>query len=147
MNRDDTTQTLSPAGAASPTDGRVGELLQHITDDVKTIARDEIELVRAELSHSARTAITEASAALLGTIVALIGLSLLCVAAVVAVAPLIPPLWARLLIFAAVYLVIGGGVAAAFGRRIATDAAPDLAVVKYEAKRTIAGAKEAFAST
>jgi hypothetical protein len=148
VNRDDTTQPATSSAASGPTsNGGVGELLHHITDDVKTIARDEIELVRAELSQSARTAITEASVALLGAIVALIGLGMLCVAAVVALAPLIPALWARLLIFAGVYLLIGGAVAGAFGRRIATDAAPNLEVVKYEAKRTAAGVKETLAAT
>jgi hypothetical protein len=147
VNRDDTTQPATSAAAGgTPSDGRVGELLHHITDDVKTIARAEIELVRGELSQSAKTAITEASVALLGAMVGLIGLGMLCVAAVVAMAPVIPQLWARLLIFAGVYLVIGGGVAAAFGRRISTDAAPNVEVAKYEAKRTMAGAKEVLAS-
>ena len=123
----------------------VGELLSHITDDVKTIARDEVELVRTELAHSARTAVTEASVALLGAMVALIGLGMLCVVVVVALAPVIPQLWLRLLIMAAVYIVIGGGVAAGFGKRIATDAAPHLGAAKYEAKRTVAGMRDALA--
>jgi hypothetical protein len=131
---------VSAAESGSETNGRVGDILSHITDDMKTIARDEIELVRDELSHSAKMAITEASVAMLGAIVALIGLSLLCVAAVVALAPLIAPLWARLLIMAAVYLVIGGGVAASFGKRLTSDAMPHLGVAQYEAKRTMKGA-------
>lgn len=122
-----------------------GDLLSHISDDVKTIARDEVELVRGELAHSARTAVTEASVAMLGAIVALIGLGMLCVVVVVALAPIIPALWLRLLIMAAVYIVIGGGVAAGFGKRIATDAAPHLGPAKYEAKRTLAGMKDVIA--
>jgi hypothetical protein len=127
--------------AVQESNGRARELIHEILDDTKTIMRDEIELVRGELSHSARTAVTEATVAMLGAIVALIGLGMACVAAVVALAPLVPPLWARLLIMAAVYLVLGGGVAAGFGRRIAGDAAPHLEIPKYEAKRTFAGAK------
>ena len=128
----------------TPEANGIGDILRHVADDMKTIARDEVELVRDELAHSAKTAVTEASVALLGAIVALIGLGMLCVVAVVALAGLIPPLWARLLVMAAVYLAVGGGVAASFGRRIAGDAAPHLAVAKYEAKRTLQGAKEAL---
>lgn len=136
---------VSAADSGSETNGRVGDILHRITDDMKTIAKDEIELVRDELSHSAKVAITEASVAMLGAIVGLIGLGLLCVAAVVALAPVIPPLWARLLIMAGVYLVIGGGVAASFGKRLTSDAMPRLGPAEYEAKRTVKGAVEAIA--
>ena len=121
--------------------GRVGELVHRITDDVKTLARDEIELARNEIDHSAKLAATEAAVILLGAIVALIGLGMLCVVVVVALAPLIPQLWLRLLIMAGVYLVIGGVVAMTFGKRLKRDIVPDLKPARYEAKRTIAGIK------
>ncbi len=134
------TQTTAPTDG----NGRVGELLHRITDDVKTIARDEVELARNELAHTAKTAAGEAAIILLGAIVALIGLGLLCTAAVVALAPIISSLAIRLVIMAFIYLIIGGGLAGMFAARLKKDAVPDLKVPAYEAKRTVAGVKEAL---
>jgi len=119
-----------------------GELLHHITDDLKIIAHDEVELVRQELKESARNAAVDASAALLGGIVGLIGIGMLCVTVVAALAPVIPALWLRLLIMSIVYLLVGGGVATAFGIKLKNDAMPRLGVAKYEGKRAVAGIKE-----
>lgn len=126
-------------------EGRVGGLIHRITDDVKTIARDEIELAKHELAHSAKVAAIESGAIVLGGIVALIGFGMLCAAAVAGLEAVIAPLWARLLIMAAVYLVLGGGIAAAFAKRLKEDAKPDLTVPTYEAKRTVAGIKDTLA--
>ncbi len=104
---------------------KVGELVHRITDDVKTIARGEVELARGELERSARTAAADGAGALFGGIVALIGVGMLCVAAAVALAPVIPPLWLRLVIMAAIYLVCGSMAAGLFGRRL-RDAKPHL---------------------
>lgn len=149
MNLDDTPHADNAGAAADGTTeskGHIGDILSRISSDVKTLAHDEVELVRDELVHSARTAVTEASIAMLGAIFALIGLAMLCVVVVVALAPVIPPLWARLLIMAGVYLVLGGAFAVGFGKKLATDAAPELGVPRYELKRTIAGVKEAIQS-
>jgi hypothetical protein len=81
----------------------VGELLQEIGRDVKTIASHEIELVKNKLSQHVGQAIAKAAVAWLGATVALIGLAMLCVVAVVALEPLLPPLWLRLLVMALVY--------------------------------------------
>src|SRR5690242_4539379 len=123
--------------------GRVGELLHRITDDVKTIAHDEIELVRSEVEKTAKTAAVEAAVILLGGIVALIGVGMLCVTVVVALAPVIASLALRLLIMAIVYLLVGGAVAASVGARLKRDMIPDLKVPAYEAKSTVAGVKAA----
>ena len=123
--------------------GRVGELLHRITDDVKTIAHDEIELVKTELSHTARVAAVDAAVILLAGIVALIGVGMLCVTVVVALAPVISSLALRLLLMAVVYLIIGGAVAASVGARLKRDIMPDLKVASYEAKTTVANVKEA----
>ena len=122
----------------------IGDLLHRITDDVKTIARDELELAKAEVGKHAKLAAGEAALIVLGGIVALIGFAMLCTAIVVALAPVIASLAVRLVIMAGVYLVIGGVVAGAFAKRLTTDIKPDLAVAAYEAKRTIAGAKESL---
>src|SRR5258705_7465715 len=95
--------------AATQVANGASELLHRIADDVKTIARDEIELVTQELRHSAKLAANEAAIVVLGGIVALIGFGLLCVAAVVAIAPLIgsPPV--PLEVNAAGYPAVGRG--------------------------------------
>jgi len=122
----------------------IGDLIHRISDDVKTIATDEIELAKRELEHSAKVAATDGAVIVLGGIVALIGLGMLCAAAVAALEPVIHALSLRLLLMAAVYLIGGGIVAAAFAKRLKTDAKPDLAVAGYEAKRTIAGVKSSL---
>jgi hypothetical protein len=122
--------------------GRVGDLLHRITDDVKVIAKNEVELAKTELGHTARVAAGEAAVVVLGGIVALIGFAMLCTAAVVALAPVIPSLALRLVLMAFIYLIGGGVVAGVFAKKLGHDAKPDLAVPAYEAKRTIAGAKE-----
>lgn len=129
---------------SSPEDGtkeRVGELIHRITDDVKTIAGGEVELARTELTRAVKLAATEVGIILLGGIVALIGLGLLCVVAVVALAPLIPPLWLRLLIMAIAYLAVGGIVVGIFTRRLKRDAVPDLSTPVNEAHSTIRNIK------
>lgn len=123
----------------------VGGLLHRITDDVKTIAKDELELAKTELAHSAKTAAIESGVIVLGGIVALIGFGMLCVSAVAALGGVIPPLWARLLIMAVIYLVAGGVIVGVFAKRLKNDAKPDLTVPAYEAKRTIAGVKDTLA--
>ena len=125
-----------------PTNGEIGTLLHRISDDMKTIARGEVELVRDELQRHAKLVAVDAAVVLLGAFVALIGLGLLCVVVVVALAPLIPALWLRLLIMAVVYLVAGGAVAASFGKRMKTDATPDLTVPKVEARLTAQNIKD-----
>lgn len=134
-----------PTSTESDGDGRaIRDLLHHITADVKTIAKGEIELAKDELGHSAKAVATDAAVILLGGIVVLIGFGMLCVAAVAALQPLIHALSLRLLLMAAVYLVGGAMVAAVFAKRLKSDAKPHLAVSGYEAKRTIAGIKSSL---
>jgi hypothetical protein len=56
----------------NPESTGVGGLLHRITDDVKTIAKDELELAKNELAHVAKTAAAESAVVVLGGIVALI---------------------------------------------------------------------------
>jgi hypothetical protein len=113
-----------------------------MADDVKTIAHDEVELARLEIERSARSAAAHAATILLGGIVALVGLGLLCVSAVDALEPAIPQLWLRLLIMAGVYVVVGGGVAALFARRLPREATPDMRSVAKGAERTADAVRE-----
>lgn len=125
------------AGATSS----LGEVVRRIGDDVKTIASDELQLAKIELSRGMKTAAADAAAIVLGGVVALIGFGMLCVTAVVALEPMIPPLWARMLIMAAIYLVAGGAVAAIFTRKLKTDANPAKSDAVEEAKATVENIK------
>lgn len=129
----------------SESTSRVGDLIHRITDDVKLIAKDELELAKTELAHTARAAAIESAVIVLGGIVALIGFGMLCATAVAALEGAIPPLWARLLIMAGIYLVAGAIIAGVFAKRLKKDIKPDLTVPAYEAKRTIAGVKDTLA--
>jgi hypothetical protein len=124
----------------------VGDLIHRITDDLKVIAKDELELVKGEIQHTAKTAAFEAAVIVLGGIVALIGLGMLCAAAVAGLAGVIPSLALRLLLMAAVYIVAGGVVAGSFAKKLSKDIKPDTAVASYEAKRTIQGVKHELTS-
>jgi hypothetical protein len=128
----------------NPESNGVGGLLHRITDDVKTIALDELELAKNELAHVARTAAAESAIIVLGGIVALIGFGMLCASAVAGLEGLIHPLWARLLVMAVVYLVAGGIIAGIFAKRLQKDIKPDLAIPAHEARSTITGIKSAL---
>ncbi|HEY5945782.1 MAG TPA: phage holin family protein [Kofleriaceae bacterium] len=125
----------------------VGDLLHRITDDLKVLARDELELVKGEVQHTAKTAAFEGAVIVLGGIVALIGLGMLCASAVAALGGVIPSLALRLLLMAAIYLVVGGIVAGSFAKRLSKDIKPDTTVAAYEAQRTIAGVKETLSNS
>jgi uncharacterized membrane protein YqjE len=125
---------------------RVGDLLHRITDDVKTIAKNEVELARIEIENTAKSAAADAAVILLGGIVALIGLGLLCSVVVVALAPVIPQLWLRLLIMAVVYLALGGTVAGVFAKKLQKDIKPNLDLPAREAQQTVAAIKDGLSA-
>jgi Flp pilus assembly protein TadB len=102
---------------------KVAELLGDIGKDMKTIASDELELLRRKLATYIERTVARASVIVLGVIVALIGLAMLCVVAVIALAPVISALWLRLLLMALVYIGAGASVAVIYSRRISK---PDL---------------------
>jgi uncharacterized membrane protein YqjE len=102
----------------------IGDVVRRIGDDVKTIASDELQLAKMELTHAMKVVAGDAAAIVLGGIVALIGFGMLCVTAVVALEPVIPALWLRMIIMAAVYLLAGGVVAGIFVKKLKADANP-----------------------
>src|SRR5690606_13110880 len=77
----------------------------------------------------------------LGGVVALIGLGMLCVAVVAALEP-VWQLWFRLVLMAAVYLLIGGAVAVYFAKRLQRDAKPDLSRMRESTERTVQSLRE-----
>jgi len=128
----------------TPENGRrpIRELLRNIGEDVKTIASDEVELTRNELTKNIKIAVTEIAIMVIGAVVALIGFGFLCVVTVVAIEPIIHSLALRLLIVAIFYLVGGGILAGEFAKRLRKDAAPDMEPVVREAKATVESIKE-----
>src|SRR5262249_49391820 len=115
-------------------------LAKRVGEDLSQLAKDHVELARIELASSARKGVTDAAAGLLGGVVALIGLAMLCVTVVVAVAPAIPALWLRLLLGAILYIVIGAGVAVGFVQKL-RGAPLGLTHTKREAERTVRALK------
>ena len=120
----------------------IGELLRNIGEDVKTIASDEVELARTELTKNLKVAITEVAIMVIGALVAMIGFGFLCVTTVVALEPVIHSLALRLLIMAVLYLIGGGVLAGEFAKRLRKDAVPDMQPVVREAKESVAAVKE-----
>ncbi|MEO8551999.1 MAG: phage holin family protein [Kofleriaceae bacterium] len=107
-----------------PEPPKVGDLLKHIGDDVKTIATTEIELGRRKMGQYFERTIAKASVVILGAFVALIGLAMLCMVVVVVLEPVIPQLWLRLLMMAILYLGVGGGASVIYAKRVLNG--PDL---------------------
>jgi len=128
----------------TPENGRrpIRQLLRNIGEDMKTIASDEIELTRNELTKNIKVVVTEIAIMVIGATVALIGFGFLCVVTVVATEPIIHSLALRLLIVAILYLVGGGILAGEFAKRLRKDAAPDMKPVVREAKATVESIKE-----
>lgn len=132
-----------PNGDARP---GVGELVHRITDDVKTIAGDELQLAKIEIGRSLKAAAADGAMVILGGVVALIGFAMLCVAGVDALGAVIAPLWARLLMMAALYLIAGAVIASSFVKKLAADAKPDMSLPIYEAKATVDNIKDGLAA-
>ena len=114
----------------------LGDLIHRITDDLKVIAQDEIALARLELSEGLKAPAMDAAAIVVGGVFGLIAFGLLCVTVVVAIEPIIPHLWLRMLIMSGVYFVIGGIIAGYFIQRLRSDAPPQLSRTVHEARRT-----------
>jgi hypothetical protein len=132
MDRD-----LQSAAQLGTTPIPVGELLHDIGHDLQVIASDELELVRRRLTASVHGLLMDALGAALAGAVALIGIGSLCVVVVVALAPVMPALWLRLLLMAVVYVAVGGAAAYGFVARMRTHG-PDLSGAAREARQTIA---------
>ena len=121
---------------------KLGELLQDIGSDVRRIATDEIDLARGKLSSFLEKLILKVAGIIVGACVAFIGLGLLCLAGVAALAPVIPSLGLRLLLGAIVYIGVGSGLALMFAKRLSALHGPDLHKPIEEAKETAHAVKK-----
>ena len=114
---------------------KIGALARTIGDDLSNLAKDHVELAMLEAHQRFKTAVADATAIVLGGFISLIGLGMLCAAAVAALEPILPMLWLRLLIMAVVYVASGGTLTYLFVQRLRRDVPPKPAGV--EAKRTV----------
>jgi hypothetical protein len=121
--------------AATHEPAKVGELLKHIGDDVKTIAVSELELGRTKLANYLERTVLKAAVMILSAIVALVGFAMLCMVAVVALEPVIPALWLRLLLMSFVFIAVGGSAAYIFAKKMLGG--PNLANEVDEVGQTI----------
>lgn len=96
------------------------ELISRLTDELKTLVRDEMRLAQIEVSSKAKRAGVGAGIIGAGGLLALYGLGVLIAAAVLALA-LVVDAWLAALIVAVVILVIAG-VAALLGKNRVQEA-------------------------
>lgn len=113
----------------------MGDLIQDISDDLKLLARDELELARIELADGMKRPMADAGAIVLGGVLALIGLGLLCTTVVAALQPVIPALWLRMLIMSAVYFALGAALAGTFMKRLRRDTPAQLRHTAQQTRR------------
>jgi hypothetical protein len=132
---------MNQSQAANGDEVTTRDLIHRISEDLRTITRDEIELLRGEARRVARSAAADGAAVLFGGTVALIGFAMLCVAAVAALEPVLPSLALRLVVMAVVYGGIGGSLAASFALRLRRAVAPDVTIPVHEAKAVLQGVK------
>jgi hypothetical protein len=131
---DDATE---PAGnAVQGEDSGIAQLLHRIGDEAKALAKSELELARTELADNAKRPVIDAAGIMLGAVVGLIGLGFLCATLAVALEPLIPALWPRLLLVSGVYMASGTITVGVFMKRLRGDLLPAPARAKQQAERT-----------
>lgn len=133
---DEQTETRGPEQPAE-----VGALMRRIGDGLKTIAEDEVKLARLELLEEIKKPLASAGAIVLGGVIALFGIGLLCTTVVVALEPIVPALWLRMVIMSVVYFAAGWVVMQIYMKRFQVEATPSLPRAKREAKATVEAVK------
>jgi len=133
-----------PPSGGGPEDvpGIIGTLLGRITEDLKAIGRDEIALARVEIAQKVKATLLDTLVWILCGVIIAIGLAFLSVAAVDALAPILPPLWARLLVGAVLYLLVGGALLFGYARKLKRDIKPTPAQAVEQARQTVEAVKE-----
>jgi hypothetical protein len=90
-----------------PADAGTRGLIHRIMQGAQILLRDELALAKFELIRTGERTAAGIAALTLGGVLALISLSLLCMTVVVALQPLVPALWLRMLLMSAIYFCIG----------------------------------------
>jgi hypothetical protein len=103
----------------------IAPIVKRIGEGLKTLAQDEVELATTELFKEIKKPLASAGAIVLGGIIALVGVGLVCTTVVVALEPLIPPLWLRLAIMSVAYFAVGRVVMGIYMKRFELDATPE----------------------
>jgi membrane protein len=142
VERDLETRTGALSGTLAADEHKPSALAKRIGDGLGDLAKDHLELAKIEVGRSVKHGVMDGVAALLGGIVALIGFAMLCATAVVALEPLIEPLWLRMLLMSFVYLLAGGGIAAAFVHKLKEDVPPEMKRTRAQARRTVQALKQ-----
>lgn len=133
-----------PDGAAGPgaapegTERTLGQLVAAATQDMQTIVRAEIDLAKAELSASAKTAGMGAAMFAAAAVVSLYGIGFLLAALAWGLAQLGLMAWAAFLIVAVLLLAVAGALAL-LGKKA-------LAKMQPKPERTIANAEATIAT-
>ncbi len=138
------TQLESPRPALSPPP-HIGDILHRIVDDLKILAKDEVELARIEIEKSAKTAAADAAVVMLSGFSALVGMAFVGGAIIAALGPVISLLWIRCLIVAVLYIGGGALLGGYFAKKLSRDVTPDLAEPVAEAKETAEDIKQGLA--
>lgn len=114
---DGTRTTTTP-----PEEASTAQLVRQLTEQVRTLVTDEVELAKVEMAAKGKAVGVGAGLAGAGTVLALGG-GLAVIAAAIAALALVLPVWAAALIVAAVLFLVGGGLALA-GKKQITDGVP-----------------------
>ena len=137
-------QTTTPSPARSE-DASISELIQQLSEQTSRLARQEVELAKAEMTIKGKRLGIGAGAFGGAGLVALFGLGALTAAAILLLATAMSP-WLAALIVAVVYLAVAGGLALAGKSKVesATPPVPERAVasVKQDVEQTKLRAKE-----
>ena len=123
----------------------VGQLLESIGHDMRTIASDELEMGRVALAERLESLVAKIAIAMLCVIVGLVGFGMLCVTAVFGLEPVIHAMWLRMLIMSGVYIAVGGAAALFAARRIGRDKSGDIQHQLDEARDTVNAVKKGLA--
>jgi uncharacterized membrane protein YqjE len=104
-------------------DRSVGELVHLLTEQISTLARDEVELAKAELTRKGKAASVGGGMFGAAGIVTLLALGALTAAAILGLATLIDQAWIAAAVVGAAFLVVAGVLALA-GRKSIRKASP-----------------------
>ncbi|MFR9802297.1 phage holin family protein [Pseudonocardia sp. RS010] len=114
-----------PGGTAprDPAELSTADLLRQLSDQVRTLVTDEVQLAKAEVTAKGKAVGIGAGLAGAGTMLALAG-GLAFVAAAIAALALVLPVWASALIVGAVLVAMGGLLALVAKKEISHASPP-----------------------